>query len=211
MGTGARKTTVMEEPLAAAIGAGLDIAASNGSMVVDMGGGTTDVAVLSLSGVVISESLRIGSNTFDEAIIRYLEKIKHVAIGQHTAEELKILIGTAMGDGRRMTADVRGRSTETGLPTSVDIDSQGNPPGPGRTDSDRPQDDRLHPGKDTARTGCGHCRPWHRPYRRRPAPWIVSTASFPRRQAWPPISAMNLCCASPTEPVRLAGNGPLKR
>ena len=89
-----------------------------------MGGGTTDVAVLSLSGVVISESLRIGSNTFDEAIIRYLEKIKHVAIGQHTAEELKILIGTAMGDGRRMTADVRGRSTETGLPTSVDIDSQ---------------------------------------------------------------------------------------
>ena len=124
MQAGARKTTVMEEPLAAAIGAGLDIATSNGSMVVDMGGGTTDVAVLSLSGVVISESLRIGSNTFDEAIIRYLEKIKHVAIGQHTAEELKILIGTAMGDGRRMTADVRGRSTETGLPTSVDIDSQ---------------------------------------------------------------------------------------
>ena len=124
MQAGARKTTVMEAPLAAAIGAGLDIATSNGSMVVDMGGGTTDVAVLSLSGVVISESLRIGSNTFDEAIIRYLEKIKHVAIGQHTAEELKILIGTAMGDGRRMTADVRGRSTETGLPTSVDIDSQ---------------------------------------------------------------------------------------
>ncbi len=74
--------------------------------------------------VAISESLRIGSNTFDEAIVRYLEKIKHVAIGQHTAEELKILIGTAMGDGRRMTADVRGRSTETGLPVSVDIDSQ---------------------------------------------------------------------------------------
>ena len=93
-------------------------------MVVDMGGGTTDVAVLSLSGIVISESLRIGSNTFDEAIIRYLEKIKHVTIGQHTAEELKILIGTAMSDGRRMTADVRGRSTETGLPVSIDIDSQ---------------------------------------------------------------------------------------
>lgn len=124
MQAGARKTTVMEEPLAAAIGAGLDIATSNGSMVVDMGGGTTDVAVLSLSGIVISESLRIGSNTFDEAIIRYLEKIKHVTIGQHTAEELKILIGTAMSDGRRMTADVRGRSTETGLPVSIDIDSQ---------------------------------------------------------------------------------------
>ena len=73
MQAGARKTVVMEEPLAAAIGAGLDIANSNGSMVIDMGGGTTDVAILSLSGIVISESLRIGSNTFDEAIIQYLE------------------------------------------------------------------------------------------------------------------------------------------
>lgn len=124
MQAGARKTVVMEEPLAAAIGAGLDVASSNGSMVVDMGGGTTDVAVLSLSRIVISESLRIGSNTFDEAIIRYLEKIKHITIGQHTAEELKILIGTALPDGRQLTADVRGRSTETGLPAMVDIDSQ---------------------------------------------------------------------------------------
>jgi rod shape-determining protein MreB len=124
MQAGARKTVVMEEPLAAAIGAGLDIAESNGSMVVYMGGGTTDVAVLSLSGIVISESLRIGSNTFDEAIIHYLEKIKHVTIGQHTAEELKILIGTALPDSRHLTADVRGRSIETGLPIMVDIDSQ---------------------------------------------------------------------------------------
>lgn len=124
MQAGDRKTVVMEEPLAAAIGAGLDIAESNGSMVVDIGGGTTDVAVLSLSGIVISESLRIGSNTFDEAIIRYLEKVKHITIGSHTAEELKILIGTAISDGRHLTADVRGRSTETGLPIMVDIDSQ---------------------------------------------------------------------------------------
>lgn len=124
MQAGARKTVVMEEPLAAALGAGLDIAASNGSMVIDMGGGTTDVAVLSLSGIVISESLRIGSNTFDEAIIRYLERTKHITIGNHTAEELKVLIGTAMPDGRQLTADVRGRSTETGLPTIADIDSQ---------------------------------------------------------------------------------------
>ena len=100
---GARKTVVMEEPLAAAIGAGLDIAESNGSMVIDIGGGTTDVAILSLSGIVISESLRIGSNTFDEAIIHYLEKIKHITIGSRTAEELKILIGTALPDGRSLT------------------------------------------------------------------------------------------------------------
>lgn len=124
MQAGASKTVVMEEPLAAAIGAGLDIANSNGSMVVDMGGGTTDVAILSLSGVVISESLRIGSNTFDEAIQRYLERFKHVTVGNHTAEEIKILIGTALPDGRNLTADVRGRSTETGLPIMTDVDSQ---------------------------------------------------------------------------------------
>lgn len=121
---GVRKVVVMEEPLAAAIGAGLDIAKSNGSMVIDIGGGTTDVAVLSLSGIVISESLKIGSNTFDEAIMRYLEKQKHIIIGQRTAEELKILIGTALPDGRDLTADVRGRSTETGLPIMVDVDSK---------------------------------------------------------------------------------------
>ena len=127
---GARKTVVMEEPLAAAIGAGLDIAESNGSMVIDIGGGTTDVAILSLSGIVISESLRIGSNTFDEAIIHYLEKIKHITIGSRTAEELKILIGTALPDGRSLTADVRGRSTETGLPVVMDYRLWWNPPGP---------------------------------------------------------------------------------
>jgi rod shape-determining protein MreB len=121
---GVRKVVVMEEPLAAAIGAGLDVAKSNGSMVVDIGGGTTDVAVLSLSGIVISESLKIGSNTFDEAIMRYLEKQKHIIIGRRTAEELKILIGTALPDGRDLTADVRGRSTETGLPIMVDVDSK---------------------------------------------------------------------------------------
>lgn len=124
MQAGARKTVIMEETLAAAIGAGLDIANSNGSMVVDIGGGTTDVAVLSLSGIVISESLRVGGSSFDEAIISYLERYKHITIGRHTAEELKKLIGTVLPDGRQLTADVRGRSTETGLPAMVDIDSR---------------------------------------------------------------------------------------
>lgn len=123
MQAGAHKTVVMEEPLAAAIGAGLDVVSSNGSMVVDIGGGTTDVAVLSLSGIVISQSLRIGGNAFDEAIIRYLEEEKHITIGHYTAEELKRLIGTAVFDGRDLTADVRGRSTETGMPVLTDVDS----------------------------------------------------------------------------------------
>jgi rod shape-determining protein MreB len=120
---GARKTVLIEEPLAAAIGAGLDIAKSNGSMVVDVGGGTTDVAILSLSGVVISESLRIGGSTFDEAIMRHLQKKRHIVIGQRTAEELKILIGTVLPEGRSLTADVRGRSVETGLPIMTDVES----------------------------------------------------------------------------------------
>ncbi len=121
---GARKVVIMEEPLAAAIGAGLDIAGSNGSMVVDMGGGTTDVAIMSLSGVVISQSLRMGSSAFDEAIVRYVEKTHRMAIGAGTAEELKILIGTALPDGRSLSAEIRGRSTDTGLPAAVSISSR---------------------------------------------------------------------------------------
>ena len=117
---GARKIVVMEEPLAAAIGAGLDIADSNGSMVVDLGGGTTNVAILSLSGVVISESLRIGSHTFDEAIIRYLEKNKSVTVGYRTAEELKMLIGTAIADGRNFMADVDSQEIRTALEEPLD-------------------------------------------------------------------------------------------
>lgn len=121
---GAGKIVIMEETLAAAVGAGIDTARSNGSMVVDLGGGTTDVAVLSLSGIVISASLRLGSRTFDQAVQQYLERYKHITVGCGTAEKLKILIGTALADGKQDTAVVHGRSTETGLPAEADIDSQ---------------------------------------------------------------------------------------
>jgi len=118
---GARKTCLIEEPLAAALGAGLDIAEPYGSMVVDIGGGTTDVAVISLGGIVQSESLRIGGDKFDESIIRYVKKEYNVMIGERTAEQIKIEIGGAMRDVREGSLEVRGRDLLTGLPKTIKL------------------------------------------------------------------------------------------
>lgn len=124
MQAGAGKIVVMEETLAAAIGAGLDGANSNGFMVVNIGGGTTNVAILSASGIVFSESLRMGGQAFDEAICQYLEKKKNIIVGRQTAELLKIHIGTVLKEKQQDYVVVRGRSGETGLPVQVDVDSQ---------------------------------------------------------------------------------------
>ena len=116
---GARKTCLIEEPLAAALGAGLDIAEPYGSMVVDIGGGTTDIAVISLGGIVLSESLRIGGDKFDESIIRYVKKEYNVMIGERTAEQVKIEIGSAIRGAREGALEVRGRDLLTGLPKTI--------------------------------------------------------------------------------------------
>ena len=116
---GARKTCLIEEPLAAALGAGLDIAEPYGSMVVDIGGGTTDIAVISLGGIVLSESLRIGGDKFDESIIRYVKKEYNVMIGERTAEQVKIEIGSASRGSREGALEVRGRDLLTGLPKTI--------------------------------------------------------------------------------------------
>lgn len=116
---GARKTYLIEEPMAAALGAGMDIGSPTGSMVVDIGGGTADVAVLSLGGMVATASVRAGGDKFDEAIIRYMKKQHNMAIGERTAEEVKITIGTVSPRGERKTMDVRGRDLITGLPRTV--------------------------------------------------------------------------------------------
>lgn len=116
---GARKTWPIEEPLAAALGAGLEISEPYGSMVIDIGGGTTDVAVISLGGIVISESLRIGGDKFDEAIVRYVKKEYNIMIGERTAEEVKINIGTAFRGARSGSLEVRGRDLLTGLPKTI--------------------------------------------------------------------------------------------
>jgi rod shape-determining protein MreB and related proteins len=114
---------VIEEPLAAAIGAGVQIAEPTGSIIVDIGGGSTDIAVIALGGIVVSDSIRIAGNEFDEAIIRYVRRKENLMIGERTAEEIKVRIGAAMigaGDEVR-TAEVRGRDLLNGLPKSVSL------------------------------------------------------------------------------------------
>ncbi len=120
---GARQVLVIEEPIAAAIGAGIDISRACGSMVVDIGGGTTDVAVISLGGTVVSTSLKIAGDNFDSAIVRYMRKKHNILIGERTAEDLKINIGTAFERNPAVTMDVRGRNLVTGLPRTITVTS----------------------------------------------------------------------------------------
>lgn len=123
MQAGASKTYLLEEPLAAALGAGLDIYQPYGSMVVDIGGGTTDIAVMSLGGAVISDSLRIGGDKFDESIIRYIKKEYNMLIGDNTAEQIKIEIATVHENGRNLNYEIKGRDLVSGLPKTIQINS----------------------------------------------------------------------------------------
>jgi len=118
---GARKTFLIEEPLAAALGAGLDISEAYGSMVVDIGGGTTDVAVISLGGIVASDSLRTAGDSFDEAIIDYVKRSFNLMIGERTAENIKVSIGAAFPGARNGKMEVKGRDMLSGLPKLVEM------------------------------------------------------------------------------------------
>ena len=118
---GARKTVLIEEPVAAAIGAGIDISVPNGNMVIDIGGGTTDIAVISLGGVVVSESIKVAGDKFDEAIIRYVRKKYNVLIGERTAEAIKIAIGSVWTREERKYVDVKGRCLIQGLPRMIRV------------------------------------------------------------------------------------------
>ncbi|NLC10638.1 MAG: rod shape-determining protein MreB [Firmicutes bacterium] len=119
--TGAKEAFLIEEPRAAALGAGLDIFEPSGNMVVDIGGGTSDIAVLSMGEAVVSCSVRVGGDKFDTAIARYVKKEYNVLIGEQTAEKLKIEIGTAYPGNRDLSLDVRGRDLVTGLPRSITL------------------------------------------------------------------------------------------
>ena len=121
---GAREVSIIEEPIAAAIGAGIDIAKPCGNMIVDIGGGTTDIAVISLGGTVVSDSLPIAGDDFDEAIVRYMKKNHNLMIGERTAEDIKIKIGTAYRLPQVMEMDVKGISILTGLPCAVTVSSE---------------------------------------------------------------------------------------
>lgn len=120
---GAIKTYIIEEPIAAAIGAGLDITEPNGCMVVDIGGGTTDVAVISLGGMVVHKSIKIAGDECDQAIIRYIRKKYNMMIGDRTAENIKINIGCAFPYEEEKFYDVKGRNVLTGLPINIEISS----------------------------------------------------------------------------------------
>lgn len=118
---GAREVYLIEEPMAAAIGAGLPITEACGSMILDIGGGTTEIALISLTGIVFSQSLRVGGDVMDEAIQNYVKRKLNIQIGERTAEQVKISIGAILPTGENLTTDVRGRDLITGVPKSAPI------------------------------------------------------------------------------------------
>ena len=126
LSAGAKQAFIIEEPLAAALGAGINIAGATGNMVVDIGGGTSDIAVLALGGIVCNTSLRVGGDKFDEALIRFVRREYSLMIGERTAEEIKIHIGTAWvtPENRDRYMEVRGRDLVSGLPKTINISSQ---------------------------------------------------------------------------------------
>jgi rod shape-determining protein MreB len=121
---GAREIYLIEEPMAAAIGAGLPITEASGNMVVDIGGGTTEVAVISLSGIVTSQSIRVAGDKMDEAIVQYVKRKYNLLIGERTAELIKINVGTAYPEENPQTIEVKGRDLVTGIPKTLEINSE---------------------------------------------------------------------------------------
>jgi rod shape-determining protein MreB and related proteins len=124
LSAGAREAHLIEEPMAAAIGAGLPVSEPTGNMIVDVGGGTSEVAVISLGGIVVSQSLRVGGDEMDEAIVNHVKKEYKLLIGQQTAEEIKLEVGSAFKMREEVQAEVRGRDMLTGLPKTVILSSE---------------------------------------------------------------------------------------
>jgi rod shape-determining protein MreB and related proteins len=122
-GAGAREVYLIEEPMAAAIGAGLPITEPSGNMVVDIGGGTTEVAVISLAGIVYSQSVRVGGDKMDDSIMAYMKRKYNMAIGEQTAERIKITIGNAYPLEQQLTMEVKGRDMVAGIPKTVVVNS----------------------------------------------------------------------------------------
>jgi rod shape-determining protein MreB len=123
LAAGARQAYLIEEPMAAAIGAGLPVGEPTGSMVVDVGGGTSEVAVISLGGIVVSQSIRVGGDEMDEAIVNHCKQHHKLLIGQQTAEEVKLEVGSAATLPEEITTEIRGRDVVTGLPKTIELDS----------------------------------------------------------------------------------------
>ena len=123
MAAGARQVYLIDEPIAAALGSGIDITVPDGRMIIDIGGGTTDIAVISLSGIVESTSIKIAGDQFDEAIVKYIRRKHNVLIGERTAEELKMQIGCVFPRPEEQTVEIKGRCLMTGLPKTITVTS----------------------------------------------------------------------------------------
>ena len=180
LSAGARQAYLIEEPMAAAIGAGLPIAEPTGNMIVDVGGGTTEVAVISLGGIVVSQSLRVGGDEMDEAIINYVKREYKLLIGQQTAEEIKLEVGSAWGMQDEVQAEVRGRDLVSGLPKTIILSSE-----EVRHALEDPVNqivDAIKQTLDKTPAGAlrGHHGPRDRPRRRRRAPPRARRAPAPR-------------------------------
>ena len=121
---GARHVVLIEEPMAAAIGVGLPVQDPSGNMIVDVGGGTTDVALISLAGIVFAKSVRVGGDEMDDCIIQYLRRVYNLMIGERTAEEIKIKLGSAYPMGREVSMEIKGRDLVAGLPKTLTITSE---------------------------------------------------------------------------------------
>ena len=167
MQAGAGAAYLIPEPLAAAYGAGLPIGTPTGNMVVDMGGGTTEAAVVSMYDIVVWSSVRVGGNRFDESIVNYVRKKYNLLIGEQTAEEIKIGIGSALPLEDERMMEVRGRDQVNGLPKIMQISSSEATEAIARAVAGRDQHRARDAGKDAARIGRGHHRPWHGAHRRR--------------------------------------------
>ena len=121
---GAREVYLIEEPMAASIGAGLPITEASGNMIVDIGGGTTEVAVISLAGIVFAKSVRVGGDKMDEALVQHIKRKYNLLIGERTAEQIKIQIGSAYPEAEERTMEVKGRDLVSGIPKTLEIDSK---------------------------------------------------------------------------------------
>jgi len=124
LSAGAREVNIIEEPMAAAIGAGLPVTEASGSMIIDIGGGTSEIAVISYGGIVVSKSVRVGGDEMDHDIVDYVRREKSLLIGTNTAERIKIDIGCAYGAAKNLSINIKGRNLVTGVPSSVDITQQ---------------------------------------------------------------------------------------
>ena len=186
---GAKEAYLIEEPLAAAIGANVPISGPSGNMIIDIGGGTSEIAVIALGGIVVSHSLRVGGNRFDEAIATYIRKKYNLMVGERTAEEVKIQIGTALPLERELTMEVRGRDLIAGLPRTIPITSsevmeaiEAPAPAAGRRGPVGPRADPAGAVLRHHRQGHGHVRRRRAAAQRRQAPDPGDRRPVPRRR-----------------------------